>query len=223
LQIESDIRMITISREYGSGGRRLASRLSRLLGWPLVDRLLVEEVARRVGLEANEVQAVDEHVGSLLERLSSVFSRGNPDWGIVASYPEPDFIAQVERAIMVEVAEGPPVIIVGHGGQCLFRNRPDAMHVRVVAPVQSRVGEVAARRQISLEHARAEVHRIDQERERYIRHHFHERWNDPALYDVTLNTSALSLEEAGSLLLEIVTRRQAATPRTSPPEAHREP
>lgn len=212
MHIENEIRMITISREYGSGGRDLALRLSRLLGWPVVDRLLVEEVARRAGLHEKDVQALDEHVGNLLERVGAIFAHGNPDMGMVATYPEPDFVAQVERVIMAEVAEGPPVIIVGHGGQCLFRNRPDALHLRVVAPFSERAGRVAARRSISLDEAQEEVRRIDGERKRYIRHHFDRSWTDPLLYDVWINTGGVSLEEAGGLAETLVRRRSAAAP-----------
>ena len=140
------IRLLTISREYGAGGSELGVLLGEKLVWPVIDHELVRRLAARLSCDEGD-GAMDEHAPSFLERLAAAATVTAPESRVHSSpwTTDPDCIAAAAREILLEAAENPPAIIVGHGGNCLFRRRPDVLRVRVVAPFDVRVQRVARR------------------------------------------------------------------------------
>ncbi len=203
------VRIITISRDYGSGGGEVAQRVGKALEWRVIDRALIEEVARRIQAPEAEIAALDEHVGGIIERIAGVFARGVPEAPVMGS-PDADMIAALERAVLHDALNILPFVVVGHGGQCFFRRRPDAFHVRIVASRELRTHRIAQRKGIQPAEAAREIERHDTERKRYIQHHFECDANDPRLYHLQLDTSFFTLDEATHLILQAVAWRQAS-------------
>src|SRR3954463_7102108 len=196
------IRLITISREYGAGGSELGVLLGSSLGWPVLDHELVRQLAARLSCEEGEVMAMDEHAPSFLERLASVATVTAPE-SRVHSRPwstDPDCVAAAAREVLPEAAQTPPLIVVGHGGNCLFRGRSDVLRVRVTAPFDVRVRRVAQRTSAVPTQASAEVRRKDTDRQQYLQRYYHTNLNDPCEYDLQINTGAVSLEAASRLV-----------------------
>lgn len=207
MEIGRPVQIVTISREYGSGGSDIAAILGKWLGWRVVDTALIVEVAKRLGAPEAEVAGLDEYVGGVLERIGSIFAHGVPESVLTPSIPDPDAIAKVGWAVMKDAAQSPPVILVGHGAQCLFGGRSDTLKVRVGAPFHVRVRRVAARMEVSEADAETETRRRDVERRRYLHYHFHCEWTDPALYDLQLNTGGIEYEEAAGLIRQLIDAR----------------
>src|SRR4051794_34172706 len=130
------VQLITISREYGAGGSELGVLLGNELGWPVLDHELIHKLAARLRCEEGEVKAMDEHAPSFLERLAAAAVVTAPESRIHSSpwKTDPDCVAAAAREVLLEAARILPLIVVGHGGNCLFRNRPDVLRVRVTAP-----------------------------------------------------------------------------------------
>jgi cytidylate kinase len=208
------IRIVTVSRDYGSGGAEVARLIGRALGWRVIDRALIEEVARRIQAPEAEIAAMDEHVGGIVERIGGLFARGIPESPVSGGLPDPDAIAGVVRAVLRDALDSLPFVVVGHGSQCYYSRREDALRVRIVAPFRDRVRRVAARRGLTLEAAERETESRDTERRRYIRHHYGCDVGDARLYAMHLDTSVLTLEEAARLVVQIVTWRE--TPGAQP-------
>lgn len=206
---DHEIRIITISRESGVGGACVATALGKRLGWPVVDKALVEEVARRLQAPLPDVEGVDEYAGGLLERLGKVFAHGGPEFVGVPDRPDPDVVARVEQKVIRNVADSPPVIVVGRGAQCILHQRPDTFHVRLVAPLETRAQRLAEAHGLPLEQARERARRVDQERDRYVRHHFRCERDNPHLYDLQVSTGGIPLDEAVDIVLGIVQRHRA--------------
>ena len=207
IESRGEIRIVTVSREYGAGGGVLARGVAERLGWKVIDRALIEQVAEHLGAPLPAIEGLDEHVGGILERIGLVFSRGGAEQMFPPGLPDPDTIAEIERSVIRTAAASPPVVIVGRGAQCLLAGRRDALHVRLVAPLDVRVARAAEGRGITAEKARADAHRADVERHRYTRHHFQREWDDPHLYDLQVNTGGIELDEAVELVLSIIARR----------------
>lgn len=200
------LQLITLSREYGAGGSELGVLLGQMLGWPVVDHELVRQLAARLSCEEGEVVAMDEHAPSFLERLASVATVTAPE-SRVHSRPwstDPDCVAAAAREVLLEAAQHPPVIIVGHGGNCLFRSRPDVLRVRVVAPFDIRVQRVARRTGASPQRAAAEVRRRDADRQQYLQRYYKSDTNDPCGYDLQINTGTVSLQAAARLVMDLI-------------------
>jgi hypothetical protein len=200
------IRIITISREFGAGGSELGVLLGRNLGWPVLDHELVGKLAARLSCDEGEVVAMDEHAPSFLERLAAVATVTAPESRVHARpwSTDPDCVAAAAREVLLEAARNLPLIVVGHGGNCLFRGRPDVLRVRVTAPVDVRVRRVAGRSGMSPTQAAAAVRRRDSDRQNYLQRYYQSDMNDPYIYDVQLNTGTISLETAAQLVLGLI-------------------
>ena len=212
MEAASPVQLITISREYGAGGSELGVLLGKELGWPVLDHELVRELAMRLKCEEGEVRAMDEHAPSFLERLAAVAVVTAPE-SRVHSTPwvtDPDCIAAAAREVLLEAAQRPPLIVVGHGGNCLFRDRPDVLRIRVTAPFEVRVQRVARRAGLTAQQAAAEVRRRDGDRQQYLQRYYHSDVNDASQYDLQINTATVPLERAAQLVLS-VTRREPAS------------
>jgi cytidylate kinase-like protein len=200
------IQLITISREFGAGGSELGVLLGRQLGWPVLDHELVRQLAARLSCEEGEVVAMDEHAPSFLERLAAMAVVTAPE-SRVHSTPwatDPDCVAAAAREVLLEAAQNPPLIVVGHGGNCLFRDRTDVLRIRVAAPFDVRVRRVAQRTGASLQRAAAEVRRKDGDRQQYLQRYYQSNVNDACEYDLQINTGTLALDAAANLVLSLL-------------------
>jgi hypothetical protein len=172
----------------------------------VLDHELVRQLAARLSCEEGEVMAMDEHAPSFLERLASVATVTAPE-SRVHSRPwstDPDCVAAAAREVLLEAAQNPPLIVVGHGGNCLFRSRPDVLRVRVTAPQDVRIRRVARRSGSSPTQAAAMVRRRDSDRQQYLQRYYQTDINDAYSYDLQINTGTVSLESAAQLVLGLV-------------------
>jgi hypothetical protein len=206
MRARTPIRLLTISREYGAGGRELGVLLGQRLGWPVLDNELISKLAARLSCDEGEVVAMDEHAPSFLERLAAVATVTAPE-SRIHSRPwttDPDCVAAAAREVLLEAAQNLPLIVVGHGGNCLFRGRSDVLRVRVTAPVDLRVQRVARRSTCTPAKAAAEIRRRDSDRQNYLQRYYHSDTNDPCNYDLQINTGTISLDSAVDLMLCLI-------------------
>ena len=209
LMTSTPIDIITISREYGAGGSSVAAALSDALGWRVLDRDLAQSVADRLRLEHEVVEKLDEHPPSFLARIASVLLLSHPEAPTSAppiDIADNEAIADAARAVIEDAGRSPPAIVVGHGGQAIFRGRPGAFHVRLVAPIASRIDRICKRLPCTHGQAEADVRRADVDRREYLRRYFGVDWRDELLYDVQINTGKVSIETAAAMIVEAVRR-----------------
>lgn len=201
------IDVVTIAREYGAGGSELAQALGERLGWPVLDRQLATLVAARLGLDEAAVARMDEHAPTLLARLASamvVYPPEAPVYVDTSEIPTPDAVADAAREEVLAAAARPPVVIVGHGAQCLLRDRPGTLHLRLVAPVEERAARVRQRLGCDPREAAAQLRRVDDDRNAYIRRYHGASWRDPLLYDLEINTGRVDIDAAAALVAGLV-------------------
>ena len=96
------------------------------------------------------------------------------------------------------------MIFVGFGTQCIFRNRANALHVRLVAPLETRVTRLRERYGWDVQTATTRARRMDDDRRRYVQRYFHTDSLDPLLYDVQINTGRTTIDEAAALVERLV-------------------
>jgi cytidylate kinase len=214
---------ITISREYGSGGGEVAQRLAQRLQWQLVDHEIVVRVAQELGVTVEEAEARDEYTESITSRILSSLQAMQPTLFAISPLPAvpdtPSYQEALSHVVEGAVATG-HVVIVGRGSQVLLGQRRDVLHVRIVAPLEQRIAYVMRREGIKYEDARTRIQVKDQDRMRYIQSVYHRHSNDALLYDITLNTSVLSLDQVAELayvaLQEKATRLSIVTGELGP-------
>lgn len=207
---DKPIDLITISREYGSGGAELAHALGAYLGWPVLEHELAHRVAERLAIDEETVEEMDERAPSLFARVASALVFATPEMPLPLppeQLPDADVVAEAAREVMTEAAASPPAIIVGHGSQCLFARRPGTLHLRVVAPFAERVRRVQSRAGCAAGDAGARARHFDEVRAAYVRRHHGCDWRDGALYDLQLNTARLSMAECVTVVAALVGAR----------------
>jgi cytidylate kinase len=203
------VRLITVTREFGAGGSDLAAAVAKRLDWPVLDHDIVHRVAERLRLDDGTVEQFDEHPPSLLARIATVLVVPQPDCYSFApsDLPSHDAIAAATRTVIEEMAASPPLVIVGHGAQFILGKRRDAMHVRVVAPVGTRLARVTRRMNVDGSTAFAMLRQADQDRRAYLQRYFHHDWRDEHAYDMQINTGRVSIHQAAALIASIVQDR----------------
>jgi CMP/dCMP kinase len=188
LQAITEMRAVTISREYGSGGGEIAARLARRLGWTLVNHQVIAQRARELGTSDFVLQAHDKETGGIFERILQ--------WPYpVSSADKQACFATLCRVVKAAADDG-HAVIVGRGGQVLHAARRDVLHIRVVAPLEHRVAYVGRREGLDWDAATTRTHEKDRARTRYMRAQFHCEHDDPHLYDLVINTAVLDLDSA---------------------------
>lgn len=200
------IQLITISREYGAGGSELAALLGERLGWRVLDHELIHELATRLHLDEADVAALSEHAPSFLDRLASSAVVTAPESAYHAApwSTDADRLAAATRDVLLEEARRPPLIVVGHGGNCLFRDRDDVLRVRVAAPADVRIRRIIERSGIAPQQAAADVRHRDADRQHYLQRYYHTSVTDACAYDLQLNTGTIPLASAAELVLTLV-------------------
>jgi cytidylate kinase len=191
--------ILTISRQYGSGGRQVGLLVAARLGWELVDKdVLHRDLLARGEVWARLDMELDEVKPDLWERH---------DWRYHA------WLSQLESAIWDHAAGG-RVVIVGRGANHVLAEAPLVLSARVVAPLALRVERLMAREGIA-DPRRAEelATMVDRERAGYVKANYGRAWDDPGAYDLSIDTGEVSLEEAAARLAEMLAEMERrATP-----------
>lgn len=199
------MRAVTISREYGSGGGEIAKRLAAQLGWQLIDHEIVSRVAQEMNISERDSQAHDEQPESALSRILNVMRDVDPP--IMVAVPTPQGIitsAQMYRNALTKVVDAAVarghVVIVGRAAQVLLAERRDVLHARVVAPLEMRITYVMKREGLERQQALERIQQKERDRQRYLHSEFKRHPDDAYLYDVIVNTAIIALDDIVNLL-----------------------
>jgi len=203
------IRVITLEREYGSGGGVIAARLAQRLGWTLWDHALSEEIARRMGCECGEVEKHEERRDTAYHRLFKAFLRGSFEGSLNAprlKMVDADCVGEVTRLLVAEIADKGNGVIVGRGAAYYLGSREDAFHAFVYAPFQERVRRLRATGES--EHNAIELaESVDRDRANFIKQHFDLEWPGRHHFHLMVN-SCMGDETATDVILDAVARYQ---------------
>jgi cytidylate kinase len=183
-------RIVTIEREFGSGGGVIAAQLADQLGWKLWDHALTDEIAKIANVDCATVERCDERLDSRLHRLAKTFWRGSQERRIPINDSQifdTDCMVIMVQQIMQKIAEEGQAVVVGRGAPFFLRERPDTFHVFLYAPRPEKIRRIVAG---GHEQSEAEelVEAVDRERIAYVKHYFGADWPTRSLYHLMINT-----------------------------------
>jgi len=207
--------LVTVSREYGAGGSDFALALGSALGWPVLDKDLIDRVAARLHLRCGAVLLRDEQSPGLFARIASTLLISPPEAPLQVETTDllmPDSIAHAAHTEIVDAAANPPVVIVGHGAQMIFRQRPGTLHVRLFGTPESCVARLVARERVTPAQAAENARRINGQRQAYVQRYYHHYWADPLLFDVQFNTAHVTIEDAVASVASLIAARRQLDP-----------
>jgi len=193
--------VVTISREYGSGGGRIAEMLAHRLGWRLVDKSLVAEVARRAQVDAETAARFDEGTDPWFHLLVKSLWQGGYE-GLATTVDtsiDSEGMARIAGEVVREAASLGQCVIVGRGSQCILHNHKDAFHVSVFGPRHEKIQRLRERLAAGTD-AEQSMEEMGRRRAAYITRFFGKDWKDRSLYHLIIS-SALGLETVTNTII----------------------
>ena len=185
-------KIITISREFGSGGRTIGRKVAEELGIPFYDKELVEQIAVESGFAPKYVEEHGEHSPS-----SSFFSyafapQGVP--GIMNGLSTADFLWNIQCNVILQLADQGPCVIVGRNADYILKDRQDALHVYVFADTPYRAERIVRLYGESEKTPEQRLHEKDKRRRVNYQHYTGRTWGQAQNYDLCLDTGVLGEE-----------------------------
>ncbi len=189
--------IITIGRQFGSGGKCIADALSRKLGIPAYDHELIKKAAQDSGFSAELFERSDEKRRIL--SLSSIFADRFSD---TENYMSDKGMFRMQCETIRRIAEQGSAIIVGRCSDYILRDMDNVLDVFITCPAEERASRVAERLGISPEEAGEMIEKKDRSRSEYYNYYTFGNWGVASTYDICLDSSRLGIEGTADLIIE---------------------
>lgn len=192
---------IAISRQAGAGGSILARRVADRLGWEVLDRQLLDFMARRYRLPRRMIEVVDETTANWFHEI---FAK----WLDRRSVTQTEYALHLARIILLAAQHG-PAVFVGRGAQFLLpADRGTA--IRLVSDPDERTKRIAEGSGLTASEARRRMREIDRGRDAFVRRYYDRDASDPLHYDLVIHVDRVGLDEAADLVVQVARGRRAA-------------
>jgi len=184
---------ITISREPGSGGKIIAKKLAKKLGFEFYDKKLINDICQEMGISPKILKQIDEKPRSLVaDILQGAFN--------------PNYISDVEyvrhlKNIMLKVGKKGDVVLLGRGSSLIIPH-DKALHVRVTAPMKYRVEKTRKFEKLTKTQAIERINRVSASRRLFVNQYFNSNIDDPSSYDLVINTEEFSNDKSVELIIK---------------------
>lgn len=203
--------IITIGRQFGSGGKEIGIRVAKELGIPFYDKEILRETAKKSGLCEKILENFDERPKSLLYSIamdSYMFSL--PGTGAGDSLEQQVYLATFNT--IRQIAGQGPCVIIGRCADYALADDPNHLSIFIHAPLEDRIRRVAQRQNLSPEKAKSLIGKTDKRRASYYEYYSSQRWGAVDSYDFCLNSSFLGLGGTVELIRAIAAQRENPIP-----------
>lgn len=192
--------IISVGREFGSGGHVVAAGLAKHFGLPLLDSNILAEIAKEKNTDAEYLQKYDESARSLLfSRTVNGYSNSPED---VVAHMQFDYLRARADA-------GESFVVIGRCADYFLRNNAGLVRIFILGDIDAKIKRTAEREGVSEEKARSLMEHNDKRRRTYHNTHCEGKWGDSRSYDITINSSRLGIEGTTDLLIKYVEARTA--------------
>jgi cytidylate kinase len=200
--------VITISRQFGAGGRTLGERLAKRLRYKYVDEDMIREVAKKAGVSSGQVRAFERDGGSrLMKFLDTIVSKGFIDRLVSEKYgyiDEKSYVPAI-KALVQELYEKGNAVIIGRGSQYILQDCENTLHILLVSDLEHRVRFMMDTYQLTEDKALRAIRRAAQIRTCFLGL-FTDKTShdDPLTYDLVINMNHVSLDKAEELVVTLI-------------------
>jgi len=199
--------VLTIAREYGSGGSDIGRKVAEILGWECIDKQIIERVAAMGKVDPAWAEKADEHAGAWWERVMKSFSQGVPEYYAgPGDGSEPvvdrDTLQQFTAKVIHEAAKMGNCVIIGRSSGCVLRCDPHVLRVLVYAPIAEKIARMKLRHPHESD-LQGLLLRMDSERIHYMQNYYGCDPRFRGLYHLCLN-STLGIDACAKLLVETI-------------------
>ena len=219
--------IISVAREYGSGGKDIAKIIAERLGYDCVDKELIAEIAHTAGVSVAIVEQMDEVGETTIRRFLSELFTPSTVYSLSPEYPpliwpyvpgddegtkDPTSLKntfldrgeylQILQDTIRSLADRTNTIIVGRGSQCILSESKTVFHTRFIAPFEYRVDVIMDEMNLSRDRATELIREKDRQRALYLKHNYQRDWTDATLYHMVFNTSRTSWENMADIVID---------------------
>ena len=198
--------VITISKEFGTESEKVAIQTAQRLGYEYIGKQLIAEIARELHISENEAEVFRKTAQSRILRFVDRFT-----CSIVQKVVDREHgclddknYYETTKKLVENVYEAGDAIILGWGGQCILRGKPNTLHVRLVKDDETKIKEVMQNKNLNHDAAMALIEKDEGDLREYIKHYFNEDWNAAHLYDLIIDMEKNSVEKAVDLICDNV-------------------
>lgn len=196
--------IITISRQFGAGGRELGKKLAGQLNIPYYDKELLSKAAKDSGLTQEFIEHYDEkRTSSLLYNLAMtphlMLDSLGTSWE--------DMAVKATKEAILSAAEN-SCVIVGRNADFILRNEAGLFRIFITANEEQRIARIVTRDKVSAEEAEKKMYQMDKARAANYSYYTNQNWGQAENYDLCLNLSKISLEKAIRLIMDCVNERR---------------
>ena len=188
-------RVVTISREFGSGGRTIGRELAARLGIPCYDEEVIEKLSERSGYSREYIKERGEYAPASTWIGSALAGRDRNGYSVA------DSLWRVQSDLIQELAEKGPCVIVGRCADVILRNEASLLRVFISANEADRIAHVCKRDGVNENEAAAKLRRMDRERRNYYNGTTDGDWGHASSYDLCLNTSVIGRERCVEIIV----------------------
>lgn len=193
--------IITIARQFGSGGHEVAQRLAQQLNIPLYDRNLVEMAAEKMGHSPVSIEKVDEAALSNFLAYYQIPKEPNSVTGYGLTLNDSTYVAQT--IIIEALAAKGPCVIVGRCGNYVLRNRPNVLDIFVCASMEDRIRRIMDRYSFSEKDAVNAIKSTDRRRKNYYENYTQQKWGSIDSHQMLFNISKLGMDRTVDIIKEL--------------------
>ena len=201
--------IITISRQFGSGGRAIGELLANKLGISFYDKELISMAAKESGMSPEVFKSVDEKAAnSLLYSLSMGMYNFGSGFSAMGDLPVNDKLYLLQHKIIKEIAEKESCVIVGRCADYVLKDNPDCVNIFIYADMEYRKQESVKRHGIDAARAEHIINKTDKSRANYYSFYSGRKWGAVENYDLCIDSSKLSEENIVELIIEYINMRE---------------
>ncbi len=195
-------KIITISRQYGAGGRTVGRAVAERLGIPFYDKELVEQIAAESGFAPKFVEENGEHAPGKNSFAYAFAPMGVP--GVMNGLSTSDFLWNAQCKVIMDLADKGPCVIVGRNADYILKDRPDCLHIFIYADEDFRAKHIVELYGESDKKPLTRVHEQDKRRRVNYEHYTGRVWGMSDNYDVCLKSSLLGMDRCAEIILNII-------------------
>lgn len=194
--------IITISRQFGSGGRTVGRQVAEKLGIPFYDKELVEQISLESGFAPKFVEEHGEHAPGKTMLSYAFAPQGMP--GVMNGMSTADFLWHIQCSTILQLAEAGPCVIVGRNADYILKDRPDALHAYIHADMEQRADRIVRLYGESEKSPQARLQEKDKRRALNYQHYTGRTWGAAENYDICLNTGKVGIDAAVDMIVSLV-------------------
>lgn len=195
-------KIITISREFGSGGRTVGRMVAEKLGIPFYDKELVEHVALESGFAPKFVEEHGEHAPGKSLFSYAFAPQGVP--GVMNGLSTADFLWNIQCSVILQLADKGPCVIVGRNADYILKDREDCLHAYIHADMPFRADRIVRLYGESEKSPEARLQEKDKRRRLNYQHYTGRSWGVAQNYDICLNSGTVGVEACADIIVSMV-------------------